>query len=71
MQGSFLPIFGLSFTTVLFIPPSFSDIFPSTRLIAVSSRLAPVTFVVSVLSILTVINFSKMYRKQYETILRE
>ena len=35
----------------LFIPPSFSDIFPSTKLIAVSSRLAPVTFVVSVLSI--------------------
>jgi len=50
-HGSFLPTFGPSFTTVLFIPPSFSDIFPSTRLIAVSSRLAPVTFVVSVLSI--------------------
>ena len=35
-HGSFLPTLGPSFTIVLFIPPSFSEMFPSTRLIAVS-----------------------------------
>ncbi len=48
-HGSFLPILGCSFTIVLFIPPSFCEIFPSTRFIAVSSSPAPVTFATFVL----------------------
>ena len=39
-HGSFLPTFGSLLTTVLFIPPSFSERLPSTKLIAVSSKLA-------------------------------
>ena len=45
---SFLPTFGPSFTTVLFIPPSFSEYFPSTKFIAVSCNPVAVIFAASV-----------------------